>query len=310
MKRKLTIGILSLISAVTYGQNIPIHVQSLYPEGTAYSKKQDVFFISSIQSGQIGKLDRKGNYSAFTNDPELVATVGIRADENNNTLYVTNVDNSVAVNSNPATAFKMSELIGYDLKTGARKFKIDLAKLNPGQANFINDMTLDAEGNLYVTNSFSPLIFKIDKNHKASIFAQNEEWKGEGFNLNGIVYHPNGYLIVAQSRTGVLYKINTKNPTDVQVIQAETFKGADGLIINGSHELVVICNGAGKIFQVKTTDDWKTARVVGVKESVLPFPTTGVLVNNTYHVLNGRLPELFDPKVTKSSEFMLQEVKF
>lgn len=310
MKRNLTFGILSLMSSFTYGQNIPIHVNALYPEGTAYSKKQDVFFVSSIHTGQIGKLDRKGNYTLFTNDPELIATVGIKADESTNTLYVTNVDNSVAVKSNPSTAFKMSEIIGYDLKTGVRKFKIDLAKLNPGQANFINDMTLDAEGNLYVTNSFSPMIFKIDKNHKATIFAQNEVWKGEGFNLNGIVYHPNGYLLVAQSSTGILYKINTKNPSDVQQVQSDVFKGADGLILRGSHELVVICNGAGKIYQVKTTDDWKNATVAGVRESILPFPTTGVLVNNTFHILNGRLPELFDPKAARSTEFMLQEVKF
>ena len=310
MKRTVTFGILSLMGSLTYGQNIPIHVNALYPEGTAYSKKQDVFFVSSINIGQIGKVDRKGHYSIFTNDPELIATVGIKADESTNTLYVTNVDNSVAVKSNPATAFKMSELIGYDLKTGARKFKVDLAKLNPGQSNFINDITLDGEGNLYITNSFAPMIFKIDKNHKASIFAQNEAWKGEGFNLNGIVYHPKGYLLVAQSSTGILYKINTQDPSDVQKVQSEAFKGADGLILNGSNELVVICNAAGKIYQIKTTDDWKSANITGVQQSILPFPTTGVLVNNTYHILNGRLPELFDPKATRSVEFMLQEVKF
>src|SRR2546430_1705807 len=93
------------------------------------------------------------------------ATIGILADEKSNTLFVTNVDNGVAVKTNPATAYKLSEIIGYDLTSGRRKFKVDLGALNPGHPNFINDLTLDNEGNLYVTNSFSPIIFKVDKDH-------------------------------------------------------------------------------------------------------------------------------------------------
>ncbi|SFD22336.1 hypothetical protein SAMN05518672_1011123 [Chitinophaga sp. CF118] len=311
MKRSaFTIGILMGISSLTFGQNISIHADRLYPEGTAYSKKQNVFFISSVNIGQVGKLDFKGNYTPFTQDPDLIASVGILADEKNNTLFVTNIDNGAAVKTNPAKAYKLSEVIGYDLKSGKRKFKIDLGKLNPDHPNFINDLTLDNSGNLYVTNSISPIIFRIDKDHHASIFVQDKAWTGDGFNLNGIVYHPDGYLIVAQSNKGLLYKINTKNPNDVKVIKVDELKGADGLILNGKNELVVVSNSSSRIFQVKSTDNWTTASIISSKESILPFPTTGVLVNGKYHVLNAKLSELFDPKAPKTADFLLQEITF
>jgi sugar lactone lactonase YvrE len=310
MKSTLAVSFLLGVSSFTFAQNISIHADRLYPEGTAYSKKQHVFFISSVNTGQIGKLDFKGNYTPFTQDPELVATLGILADDKSNTLFVTNIDNGAAVKTNPARAYKLSEIIGYDLTSGKRKFKVDLAKLNPDHPNFINDLTQDKEGNIYVTNSFSPIIFKIDKDHHASIFAQNEAWTGESFNLNGIVYHPDGYLIVAQSNKGLLYKIDLKNPSNIKTIKVDELKGADGLILNGKNELVVVSNASSKIFQVRSTDNWTSASIISAKQSILPFPTTGVLVDGKYHVLNAKLGELFDPKATKTSDFLLQEVTF
>ncbi len=310
MKTTFTWIILFWAGTLLHAQNISITSDKLYPEGTAYSKNQNTFFISSIYHGQVGRLDFKGNYKPFTQDPELIASVGILADEKSNTLFVTNVDNGAAVKTNPATAYKLSEIMGYDLKTGKRKFKVDLGKLNPGQPNFINDLTLDKEGNVYVTNSFSPIIFKIDKNQKASVFARYEEWTGEGFNLNGIVYHPDGYLIVAQSNKGLLYKVNIKDPSDIKKIKADEVRGVDGLILNGKNELAVISNQSAKIFLVKTSDEWTSARIVSDKESVLPFPTTGVLLNDKYYVLNGKLGELFDTKAPKTANFLLQAVTF
>lgn len=309
MKRTITFNILFWISAFSYGQNIPFTVDKLYPEGTAFSKKHNTFFVSSIYNGQVGKLDFNGNYAPFTQDPDLIASVGILADEKSNTLFVTNVDNGVAIKTSSSTAYKVSYLMGYDLQTGKRKFSIDLGKLNPG-SNFVNDLTQDNDGNVYVTNSFAPIIFKIDKNQQASIFARNEAWTGDGFNLNGIVYHPDGFLIVAQSNKGALYKISLKNPNDVKKIVLGELPGIDGLVLNGKNELAVISNKSNTVFQVRTTDQWKSASVVNSQGSILSFPTTGVFLNGKYYVLNGKLSELFDPNARKTANFLLQEVTF
>jgi hypothetical protein len=115
---------------------------------------------------------------------------------------------------------------------------------------------------------------------------------------------------VAQSNKGLLYKIDIKKPTDIKTIQVEELKGADGLILNGKNELVVVSNASSRIFQVKSTDNWTSASIISSKASTLPFPTTGVLVNGKYHVLNAKLSELFDPKAPRSTDFLLQEITF
>ncbi|MDR7369905.1 SMP-30/gluconolactonase/LRE family protein [Flavobacterium aquidurense] len=309
MKKSVYIVAALLSLGTLHSQNIEFTSKELYPEGTAYSPKQDVFFVSSVHYGKIGKVDYKGNYQEFINDPELIATVGILADDNRNLLYVTITDNGVAEKSKPETTNKLSKIAAYDLKTGKRKFIVDLQILNPNKPNFVNDLTIDAKGNLYATNSFSPIIFKINPQGKASIFAQNTQWTGEGYNLNGIVYHKDGYLIAAQSNTGTLFKIDINDGNSIKKISTPELKGADGLILNGKNELLVISHASYKIFKLQTSTDWKEAAIKDTQSSLNDFPTTGVFAKGKYYVLNAKLNELFNPKSPKSSTFVLQEIK-
>ena len=298
-------SLITFFTLTANAQSIRFNSNELYPEGTAYSKKQDIFFVGSIRYGTIGKVDRKGNYTPFINDPELVTTVGILANDEENLLYVTIADNGVSQNSKPETKYKLSKVAAYDLTTGKRKFIADLGALNPNAPNLVNDLTYDEKGNVYATNSFSPMIFKITPEGKSSIFAQNDMWIGESFNLNGIVYHKNGYLITTQYSTGKLFKINIANPKDIQVIEAPTFTKTDGLILNGSKELVVISNGTDTIYKLTTSDNWKSATIANSQKSQSFFPTTGVLAKGKYYILNAKLSELFNPNAAKTADFLL-----
>jgi sugar lactone lactonase YvrE len=291
-------------------QNIPFNSNELYPEGIAYSKKQDVFFVSSLHYGKIGKVARKGVYTEFITDKDLVSTIGIHANEKLNLLYVCVSDPGVSVATNTATQMKLAKLIAYDLTTGKRKFMADLGALNPNGGNFANDVDFDALGNAYVTNSASPIIYKVSPAGKAAIFATSESWKKEGFNLNGIVVHPNGSLIVAQSNTGELYKISIKNPTEITKIKTDIMMGADGIFLNGKNELMVISNSTKQVFQLNSADNFASAKVVKTAPTEMNFPTTGILVNKKYYVLNAKLDEIFNPKATKTSNFLIQEIKF
>ncbi len=288
-------------------QNIAFSSNELYPEGVAYSLKQDAFFVTSLRYGKIGKLDRKGTYTEFINDNELVSTIGTHADPKRNLLYVCVSDPGVSVKTNAATQGKLGKVIAYDLTTGKRKFSTDLGVLNPTGGNFANDVAFDTEGNLYVTNSFSPMIFKVTPEGKGSIFATSDLFKGEGFSLNGIVFHKNGYLIVAHSGTGNLYKISLKNPKEITKINATPISGADGLVIKGKN-LIVISNEKKEIYQLVSKDDFASATLKKKVASEMTFPTTGVIAKGKLYVLNAKLDELFNPKVAKTSNFLLQEI--
>jgi sugar lactone lactonase YvrE len=291
-------------------QNIAFNSNELYPEGIAYSKKQDVFFVSSLHYGKIGKVTRKGVYTEFITDAALVSTIGIHANEKANLLYVCVSDPGVAVNTNAATQMKIAKLIAYDLTTGKQKFVADLGALNKEGGNFANDVDFDTQGNCYVTNSASPIIFKVNPKGVASVFATDDHWKKEGFNLNGIVVHPDGYLIAAQSNTGELYKISIKNPKEITKIQTEIMLGADGIFLDAKNELVVISNSKKEVYELKSDDNFASAKTLKTAPTEMNFPTTGIVVNKKYYVLNAKLDEIFNPKATKTSNFLIQEIKF
>ena len=291
-------------------QNITFKSDTLYPEGIAYYAKKDVFFVSSLRHGKIGTVDRKGNYQVFVDSPEMISAIGIRLNEKTNTLYVCTSDPGVSTKTTPATQRKFAKLIAYDAATGAQKYVADLGALNAGGLNFANDVTFDNEGNVYVTNSFSPIIYKVDATGTPSIFSTHDEWKGDGFRLNGIVFHPDGFLM-AVSSPGILYKIPVKKPQDIKKVKCILLLGADGLIYNPTNkELVVISNVSQEITRMRSTDNWESALPWDRFRSLNTFPTTGTIVGSSYFILNAKLNELFDPKAAKSSTFIIQEIKF
>jgi sugar lactone lactonase YvrE len=310
MKTIILTTCLAVAMITLKAQNIEFKETELYPEGTAYSKKQNTFFVSSLHYGKIGKVDTKGNYTAFINDDELISTIGILADEKRNSLYVCVSDPGVSVKTNAATQNKLAKIAAYDLTTGKRKFIADLGALNKDGGNFANDVTADDAGNLYVTNSFSPIIYKVTQTGVASIFATSDMWKGEGFNLNGIVYTKDGYLLTVQSNTGAIYKVSIANPKSITKIKTDAIIGADGLILSKSNELLVISNSSNKVFRLNTKDNWVGASATGEATTLNSFPTTGVIVKNMPYILNAKLNEIFDPKVARTSNFLLQQIKF
>ncbi len=310
MKKIITTLLFLAIVITTNAQNIEFNSKELYPEGTAYSKKQSTFFVSSLHYGKISKVDFKGKVTDFITDEELVSTIGILADDKRKLLYVCISDPGVSVKTNAATQMKLAKLAAYDLETGKRKFIADLGALNKDGGNFANDVTFDNEGNIFVTNSFSPLIYKITQTGEASIFATSDMWKGEGFNLNGIVFHKDGYLIAAQSNTGVLYKINLLNPTIITKIKTTPLLGADGLVLANNNELLVISNSAQKVVRLLLDNKSENGTADGEVNTKFSFPTTGVFFKKKYYVLNAKLNEIFDPKATKTSNFLLQQIQF
>ncbi|WP_310554656.1 hypothetical protein [Flavobacterium sp.] len=310
MKNLFTLLFILSLAFSSNAQNIPFNSNELYPEGIAYSQKQDVFFVSSLHYGKIGKVTRDGVYTEFITDKDLVSTIGIHANEKRNLLYVCVSDPGVAVNTNGATQMKIAKLIAYDLTTGKQKFAADLGALNSNGGNFANDVDFDTKGNTYVTNSASPIIYKICKKGVPSIFAKSEAWGKKGFNLNGIVVHHKGYLLVAQSNTGELYKVSMKNPTEITKINTDILLGADGIFLNGNNELMVISNSTKQVFQLNSSDDFASAKVLKTAPTEMNFPTTGIVVKGKYYVLNAKLDEIFNPNATKTSNFLIQEITF
>ena len=280
----------------------------LYPESVSWSAKQKVFFVGSVRHGTIGKVSPDGKYVPFITDDKLVSSLGILVDDARNTLWVAIADPGVGDRTNPSTQGKLAAVAAYDATTGERRAYYDLGSLNPG-AHFANDVALDKAGNVYVSDSFAPNIYRIGTDGQTSIFAQNPVLKdGDGFNLNGIAWHSGGYLLVGKYNSGEIFRIPVSDPTRIEkVALSKPIKGADGFHLVDSEHLIVAQNlGTDTVVELVSTDGWKSARVAQRQKSGMSMPSAATQVGKNIYVLDSRIDNLFDPKATKVDDFQLE----
>lgn len=64
------------------------------------------------------------------------------------------------------------------------------------------------------------------------------------------------------------------------------------------------------MYQLTSTDGFASANVVKTAPTLMNFPTTGIVVDKKYYVLNAKLDEIFNPNAPKTSDFLIQEIKF
>lgn len=292
--------------------DVTFTAEQSYPEGLAWSPAHKVFFVSSVHTGVVGKVTPEGKYSPFITDDKLVSSVGLQFDAKRNLLWVAIADPGASTRSTAVTQGKLAAVAAYDATTGERRAYHDLGSLiDGGGSHFANDMAFDAAGNVYVTDSFAPVVYRIDTKGVASVFAKSDAFKGEGFNLNGIVYHPDGYLLVGKYNSGEIFRISTvgKNAGEVQRVKLSApVTGADGIVLRGRDRISIVQNlGADQVLDVVSKDGWKTATLQPGHKSVHSFPTSGVLVGKDLYVLNAQLDTLFSKDAPKVSEYLLQK---
>lgn len=291
---------------------IKVEKQGLYPEGVTYDSEGKRYFISSLREGVVLEVKNDGTFKKFIEDGKLVSTISVKVDQKRDRLLVCNSDPGVGVKTSKETQKKIAGLGIFDLKTGKKIKYYELEKLNPNDAaQFCNDMTVDSDGNIYITNSFAPVIYKVSKDGKASIFLQNDRFLGEGFNLNGIVYHPNGYLIVAKYNEGILFKIPIEEPNNfMEVLSDKIFVGADGLILDKDENLIVIANTeTNKIFHLSSKNEWESSKLLSEIATEPNFPTTGTTVGDQYYYIESKLNNLFAGN-TNDSFFEIKKIQF
>ena len=307
----------------TQAQELPnlisLNETSLYPEGIVYSSTKQKTYVGSYFKGKIITVDLEGNLTDFVIDNSLVAVVGMAIDESNNKLYVCNSDAGISLKSDVSTVGILAEVIVYDLTTGEKIKTIDLSGLFAG-GHFLNDLVFDANGNLYITDSFSPVIYKIDTNDNPSVLVTNSifEVPQGAFGLNGIVYHPDNYLIVGKAFGGMLYKVPLNDVNNIQEIALDTnVNSLDGLLLTDNNTLALVSNNftgapfSETIYKIETSNNWTSANIANTFTDLEgSFPTTMTKIDNSLYVSYGYFPELIDPNSAPNNNFKLQKIIF
>ena len=295
---------------------------ALYPEGIDYDANGKRFLVTSLHEGIIGAVSDDGKYQVFAQDPKMVSAIGIRIDAARDRVLVCNSDAGASIHTKKESQGKLAGLAAFQLSTGKLINYVDLAKVGGTGGHFCNDIAVDGTGNAYVTDSFSPIIYKVDPNYTASVLITDKAFTGPSFNLNGIVVKDN-FLLVVKMNSGQLFKIPLDNPKAfTEVSLPQKLDGSDGLLWGSDGSLIVIANNNAHIgikaskdplnavFRLTSNDNWKTATISGKASTGDVFATTGVMRDGKIYVLYAMLHVLFNPETkTHVEKFEIHQQK-
>jgi sugar lactone lactonase YvrE len=218
------------------------------------------FYAGSLEEGSImraqpGATQMEPFIEAGANG--LVSVLGLYADDAHNTLWACSADagNGKLKGSAPVA------IKAFDLKTGAAKGSYDL----PG-GGFPNDLTVDAQGNVYVTDSWAPRILRL-----AAGGTKLEEWitdpqlGTEQWSLNGIDFDAASNVIyTVNQRAGLLFRIAIKADGSAGAVTpiktSQELRRPDGLKVIGLDTLATGEGGAGGMAVITVQGDQAAVR--------------------------------------------------
>jgi len=279
------------------GKMLTIARPALYPETIQYDSQRRSFLVGSFREGAIYRVGNDGRTSLLVDDPRLCSVLGIALDPQRGRLLAVSSDLGASLKPSAAGPKQLAALGVYDLATGAVLDYVDLASLLPGP-HLLNGLALDTTGNAYVTDSFAPAIYKVDEQGHATVFLRDSQFAGEGINLNGVVVHPGGYLLVVKKSDGALFKVPLRNPAAFSKVRvAAQLVGGDGVTLLGDQDLLVVSNKtpaatSNSASWLSSDDDWVSAKVRQVQPLGATYPTTAVVRDDTILVVSSQLNEL------------------
>ena len=265
------------VAAPAAPARISVPQSGFSPEGIQYDETNKRFVVSSRTRGRLSTVKDDSTFAQLADDPRLVSTIGLNLDASRQRLLVAVADNgSNTARSTSATVRKLAALAVFNPTTGSLTSYVDLGGLRPNLPHFANDIAVDAQGNAYITDSLSPIIYKVDAQGAATVFLENAQLSGgSGFGMNGIVFHPDGYLLVAKSNDGTLFKVPVANPAGFTIVTSnQSLVGADGLLLLDPQTLLVVAGSQSTVYRVASADAWATARSTGSFPTGPVSPTT------------------------------------
>jgi hypothetical protein len=278
-----------------------VRSDTLFPETIEYDAARGQFLLGSFREGAIYSVGRDGEISLLVSDPRLCSVLGIAVDAGRKRLWAVNADLGACTKPSAAGPKQLAAVAMYDLKTGNALGYFDLGPLLPGP-HLLNGIALDEAGNAYVSDSFAAALYKIDTKGHASVFLQSQLFAGDGINLNGLVVHPSGYLLVIKKSDGSLFKVPIAEPQRFsRVLTEQSFVGGDGLLLIGSRSLVIVANRTPQhttnaAFALSSRDDWVSARVVAEQPLEDDYATTAVARDGKLYAVSSKLNQLIQAR--------------
>lgn len=256
----------------------------VFPEGVAATGER--LYVTSAGTGAIFTA-RVGAQTAAVLSPAgtdgRTAAIGVKVDRRNDQLVV--------------AGGAAGSIWLVDRRTGATRgvFANGLT-----QGTFVNDIAIARNGDVYATDSFRPVIYRIAAADLAGPATGGtlETWldltgspvvfTDGAFNNNGIVVAGHGrHLIVAQANVGKLWRIDTETKAIAEIpVSNGDITGADGLVL-ARGRLIVVNSGAVDVLRLNADHTAATVKRT-IEDATFDSPTTAALRKGRLYVVNSQ----------------------
>jgi hypothetical protein len=151
---------------------------------------------------------------------------------------------------------------------------------------------------VYFTNSSLPVLYRLPLEPggrpapSASVteIPLSGDWQQvPGFNANGIVATPQGQLLVVNSATGLLYRVDPATGVATQVnLGGALVTAGDGLLLEG-HTLYVVRNRLNEVVVIELEPDFTSGVVAEtITNAAFDVPTTLTRAAGALYTVNAR----------------------
>lgn len=194
------------------------------PESVLYDTGNKVLYVANIE-GQPGEKDGKGSIGKVGLDGKIIAASWVPG---------LNAPKGMALFNNILWVSDINEMVSIDITTGTvtRRIPID-------NAMFLNDVTVDNKGVVYVSDSKTKKVHRIE-NGIPEIYLEN--LKGP----NGLLFHQKALYVLDD---GGMYKV--ENDKSLKKIADGMEGGTDGIEHVKGEDFIVSCWG-GVVYYVKS----------------------------------------------------------
>jgi hypothetical protein len=247
------------------------------PEGVAFDKRSNAFFVSITADGAI----YRGTLGSDTVSPFIPgggwrAAIGLEIRRGK--LYVA---------GGPTGSITV-----YDIASGQT-----LATFETGPGGFLNDLVVTRRGDVFVTDSFRPTLWHVTaaqvragSGTPQALDISAIPFEAGEFNLNGIVAKTSRKLVVVDSNSGALFRIDLAGDgssiREIAQIEGALVPGGDGLLLDHGR-LVVVQGDPAQLSFVDLHDGARRASLERTQTSdKLRGPSTVDLANGLYLVVN------------------------
>ena len=287
----------------------------LIPEGIAYDPLDRAFFLSSLHKRKVVRVRlRTRGASPMVEDftapgqDGLYSTLGMKVDAERRVLWVCSSAEPFMKGYSESDAGKAA-LFKYDLKTSKliRKYEV------PGPRHLLNDIAVNAEGDVFVTDTATGEIFSVRRERdELEIFIPAGRFESP----NGIAISDDGRMLFISDLPWGVYVVDLQTGRSERLPQSVGISpsGSDGLYFY-DHSLIGIINIVsernGRVARFYLDSSAKAvsrAVVLDCNNRLYQWPTTGVVVGNSFFYIANSQFGSFDNEQRSFPQKQLRKV--